>query len=156
MKKDSFVMITMILVIGLYSSSLFAQQDSAFLGYRQSLMKSLGSQMGAIGHILKSGLPLKQNIASHAQIITINAKLLPAAFEKKITAGRTDATPAIWQKWSQFEKAAMAAQNESQKLMKIAASGSTNEFFAQMKNLGMTCGGCHKGFRKPKHKRFKR
>jgi len=146
----------MMLVIGFYNSSLFAQQDSAFLGYRQSLMKSLGSQMGAIGHILKSGLPLKQNIASHAQIITLNSKLLPAAFEKKITAGRTDARPAIWQQWSQFKSAAMATQREGQKLMEIAGSGSTNEFFAQMKNVGMTCSACHKGFRKPKPERFKR
>ncbi len=156
MKKNSLVMITMMLIIGFYGSNLFAQQDSAFLGYRQSLMKSLGSQMGAIGNILKSGLPLKAHIASHAQIIAVNSKLLPAAFEKKITAGRTDALPAIWQKWSQFEKAAMATQRESQKLMKISKTGSTNEFFAQMKNLGMTCGGCHKNFRKPKHERFKR
>ena len=156
MNRNIFITVAIVLTIGFFSSNLFAQQDSDFLEYRQALMKTLGSQMGAIGQILKTGLPLKEHIASHAQVIAINSKLLSAAFEKKITTGRTDSQPAIWQKWSQFEKAAMATQRESQKMMEISASRSTSGFFAQMKNLGTTCGGCHRSFRKPKHERFKR
>ena len=156
MNKNNLAVIVIVLSIGLFSPNIFAQDDSAFLGYRQSLMKSLGSQMGSIGHILKNRLPLKQQVASHAEIIAINSKLLAAAFEKKITSGRTDAKPAVWRQWSKFKAAAMATEKEGQKLMEIAGKGSTNELFAQMKNLGMTCGGCHKNFRKPKSERFKR
>lgn len=112
--------------------------------------------MGSIGTILKNKLPLKDNVATHARIIAINSELMAAGFEKKITAGRTDSQPAVWQQWSKFKTAAMATQRESQKLAEVAKTGSTSEIFAQMKNLGGTCGACHQDFRKPKGERFKR
>lgn len=133
-----------------------AQDDEHYLGYRQKVMKSMGASMGGIGDILKHKLPFAGHIGVHASDISRMSAVIAEAFEKEITAGRTDAKPEVWQDWDKFVAAAETLQEEGAKLADIAAGGDMAAIGAQVKNLGKACGDCHKPFRKPKEERFQR
>lgn len=133
-----------------------AKADEGAVKYRQSVMASVGGDMAAISNILKYGLPLTGNIVVHAESLAAHAKLVSAAFERKVSAGRTDAEPAIWAKADEFEEKTKAFETETAKLVEVAKSGDPAAFGVQMKATGKACGGCHEDFRKPKEQSFKR
>lgn len=138
------------------ATGVSAQDDQAFLTYRQKVMQSIGGNMGAISAIMKNQLPYQNNIAAHARGIQIASMLIESAFKKQITEGRTDAKPDIWQDWNKFVAAAHKLRDESRQLAVVAQSGDMAAIGAQVKAVGKSCGGCHKPFRKPKEERFKR
>ncbi len=149
------------LVIALGIASAASAQDAAkmdegALKYRQSLMESVGGDMASIANILKYGLPFVGNISVHADGLASHAKLVTAAFERKVTAGPTDAEPAIWEKPDEFAKRVKAFETETAKLAEIAKAGDPAAIGVQLKATGKTCGGCHESFRKPKEEWFKR
>jgi cytochrome c556 len=133
-----------------------AQDDQAFLAYRQKVMQSIGGNMGAIGEIMKNQLPYQHNIAAHARGIQIASMLIESAFKKEITAGKTDSKPDIWKDWDKFVAAANKLRDESRQLAVVAQSGDMAAIGAQVKAVGKACGDCHKPFRKPKEESYKR
>ena len=148
--------VLVIICLSLPLSSAVAQDDAAFLKYRQSVMKSIGANMSAIGTTLKTKLPFQANIASHAKMIQQSAVLIESAFKKEITEGKTDSKPDVWKEWDHFVTDANKTAEESSKLAEVAAGGDMAAIVAQVKALGKSCGGCHRHFRKPKEERFKR
>ena len=143
------------LVVSLGAGDASAQSDEAFVGYRQTLMEGIGSDMGAIGDILKYGLPLTGSIEGHARSMASLAALVPAAFQHKVIEGRTDAKGEIWTDAAAFEKACADFAAASRKLAEVAAGGDAGAIGGQLQAVGKTCGGCHKQFRKPKEESFK-
>ena len=133
-----------------------AKADEGAIKYRQSLMESVGGDMASIGNILKYGLPLTGNIVVHAEGLASHAKLVGSAFERKVTAGRTDAPPAIWGKAGAFKEKVKAFETETAKLVEVAKAGDPAALGVQMKATGKSCGGCHDDYRKPKEESFKR
>jgi len=133
-----------------------AQSDEGTLKYRQKVMSGIGADMGSIGDILKYGLPQKDAIAAHAELIARRADLVAAAFERNVSAGPTDAKPEIWQKPDEFREKTQAMKTAAQELAAAAASGDGAAVGPKMKALGDACGGCHEAFRKPKEESYKR
>lgn len=133
-----------------------AAADEAVIAYRQKVMQANGANMGAIGDILKFKLPYQKDIAGHARAIGLNAKMIASAFEKPVSAGKTDAKPEIWKKWDDYKKAAAKLVEASDKLAKVAESGDTPTIVAQVKEVGNACQHCHEEFRKPKEESYKR
>jgi cytochrome c556 len=142
----------------LASTAAFAQggSEEGTIKYRQKVMSGVGANMGAIGDILKYGLPQTGQIAAHADLIARHADLVAAAFERDVSAGPTDAKPEIWRQPDEFREKTAAMKTEAQKLAEIAAGGNPAAIGGQMKALGDTCGGCHESFRKPKEESYKR
>jgi len=136
--------------------SLFAQDNSAILTYRQKLMKSNAMHMSMIGDIIKNNLPFKKQIVNHANVIALNSRAMAKAWEKKIIRGRTDSKPEIWSDWEMYKKKAEMTANEAANLADLVDSGDMSAAMAQVRTLGRTCGGCHEYYRKPKGQRFKR
>lgn len=134
---------------------VYAQNDEAFIEYRQKVMQGISANMGAIGGILKNKLPYGSHIATHASEINMLSKLVEAAFKKEITAGKTDAKPEIWQDWQKFAGAVQALSQESTKLATMASGTDMAAISEQVKALGKACGDCHKPFRKPKEESYK-
>jgi cytochrome c556 len=124
--------------------------------YRQSLMEIIGTNMGAIGDIMKNQLDLPGAIANHAGQMAEAAALIGPAFKKDISKGPTDAKPEIWKDWAKFEKAVADYESAAQGLASAAAGSDPAAVGAAMKTLGKSCSGCHKPFRKPKEESFKR
>lgn len=132
-----------------------AANEKAVVEYRQLVMGAVGSNMGAIGGILKNQLALPGAIANHAQQMADSAKLIGPAFKPKVTDGKTDAKPAIWRDWAKFEKA-IADYEKAAANLAVAAKGSDPAATgAAVKALGESCGGCHESFRKPKEQSYK-
>ena len=143
------------LSVALSLAVVHAQDDEAFIEYRQKVMQGISANMGATGGILKNKLPYGSHIATHASEINMLSKLIEAAFKKDITAGKTDAKPEIWQDWQKFAAAVEALSQESAKLATMASSGDMAAIGEQVKALGKACGDCHKPFRKPKEESYK-
>ena len=139
----------------LIGSASWAQDDEAIIGYRQKVMEANGASMGAISDILKFKLPYQKDIVGHAQAMSIAARMIAGAFEKPVSAGKTDAKPEVWKKWDEFKSDADKLAAASDELAKIAASGDMNAIVAQVKKVGGACGDCHKEFRKPKEQSYK-
>ena len=139
----------------LTSGVIQAQEDEAFIQYRQKVMASNGANMGAIGDILKNKLPYQSHIAVHAEAIQRMSTLIPDAFKKNIATGKTDAKPEIWKEWDKFTEAANTMGLEAAELAKVAQSGSMEAISAQVKKLSDACGNCHKPYRKPKEESYK-
>jgi cytochrome c556 len=126
------------------------------LKYRQSVMSIIGTNMGAIGDIMKNRLELPGAVANHAGQMAESAALIAPAFKKKITQGPTDAKDKIWTDWAKFE-AAVATYEEAARNLQTAASGNDSGAVGlAMRALGKSCGGCHKAFRKAKEDSYKK
>src|SRR5262245_35025879 len=139
----------------LTSAVIQAQEEEAFIQYRQKVMASNGANMGAIGDILKNKLPYQNHIIVHAQEIQRMATLIPDAFKKDIATGKTDAKPEIWKEWDKFTADANAMEREAAELAKVAQSGNMEAISAKVKKLSDACGSCHKPYRKPKEESYK-
>jgi cytochrome c556 len=133
-----------------------AEDDEAIIGYRQKVMSANGANMGAISDILKFKLPYEKDIAGHARAISITARMMPTAFEKPVSAGKTDAKPEIWKEWDDYKKDAEKLAEASDKLAKLAEGGDMKAIIAQVKEVGNACQHCHEEFRKPKEESYKR
>ena len=145
-----------LLIAGAASAQDAAKADEGAIKYRQSLMESVGGDMASISNIMKYGLPLTGNLVVHAESLAAHAKLVSTAFERKVTAGQTDAEPAIWAKADEFKEKTKALETETAKLVEVAKTSDPAALGVQMKATGKACGGCHDNFRKPKEESFKR
>jgi len=148
------------LALPLFVTSGVAQADHHEGGdpnikYRQSVMSIIGTNMGAIGDIMKNQLDMPGAVGNHAGQMAESAALIAPAFKKSISDGPTDAKAEIWQDWAKFEKAIAKFEESARALQTAAASGDPATVGPAMKALGKSCGGCHKPFRKPKEESFR-
>jgi cytochrome c556 len=132
-----------------------AQSNENYIEYRQKVMGSIGQNSGAIGDIMKNKLPLTGNIADHARVISINAKLIASAFKQNASEGKTDAKAEVWKEWSKFEENAKKLETASAKLADVAGTGDMAAVGEAVKGVGGACKGCHDDFRKPKEQSYK-
>lgn len=139
----------------LASAAVAGEADQARIEYRQSVMSIIGTNMGAIGDIMKYRLELPGAVANHANQMAEAASLIAPAFRKKLAEGATDAKPEIWADWAKFEKAIARYQGAARDLATAASSDDPSRVGPAMRALGKSCGGCHKPFRKPKEESYK-
>jgi cytochrome c556 len=148
-----------VLVALALSVSVVAQDDpnKPLLEYRQRIMAGQRASMASMGDILKFKLPYDaSHFVVHSKNIGEFAKLIPDAFEKKITEGLTDAKPEVWASWDDFVQKSKALGAESAKLQAAAETGDMKAIAAQMSSLNNACRACHDSYRKPEEQRFKR
>jgi cytochrome c556 len=129
--------------------------DEPSIEYRQLVMGAIGSNMGAIGGIMKYQLALPGAVANHAKQMADAAKLIAPAFKQKVTAGKTDARPEIWSDWAKFEAAAADFEKAATNLAMAANGSDSGAVGLAVRALGESCGGCHDSFRKPKEESYK-
>ena len=133
-----------------------APGDTAVIQYRQLVMGAIGSNMGAIGAILKNQLVLSPGaVANHAQQMADSAKLIGPAFKRNVSTGKTDAKPRIWKEWAKFETAIADYEKAAVDLADAAKGSDPAAVGLAVKALGESCGGCHDPFRKPKEESFR-
>ena len=125
------------------------------LEYRQNLMQAIGGHMAAIAAVVKGRLPMTAHVATHARLIEEAAKLVPAAFEDEISEGPTDAKPEIWRELDRFNTLNTDMATASAALVAAAEEGDMRNIALAMRDLGTSCGACHKPFRKPKEESYK-
>jgi len=133
-----------------------AQADShaeAAVKYRQAVMKAIGGHTGSIAAVAKGQVDHGDHVVHHAvslaEMGAIAADVFPEGSGPDAYAD-TGALNDIWSKPDEFKAAVMAFQNQSAKLAEVAKGGDMKATMAEFQNLGKTCGGCHKPFRKKK------
>ena len=153
-------LLTAILILGVGHATVAhadgEANDSPDVKYRQTLMSNVGSNMGAIGDILKNGLMLPGHVAVHASLLADSAQLIGPAFKKNVATEMTDAKAEIWEDWAKFEKAIADFEKAARDMAAAADGGDGAAIGAAVKALGKSCGGCHKPFRKPKEESYHR
>jgi cytochrome c556 len=132
-----------------------APTDESFVLYRQKVMSANFANCSAIGDILKTGLPYKNEIPVHAKLLRGNVGMITTAFKKKIAEGKTDAKAAVWDDWAKFEGKVKALDAEIAKLETVAAKGKTEDIAAQFAKVGGACKSCHDDFKKPPAESYK-
>jgi cytochrome c556 len=132
-----------------------ATPGKAVIEYRQHVMGAIGSNMGAIGDIVKNQLDRPGAVAIHAQEMVDSARLIAPAFKQKVTDGKTDAKPEIWRDWPKFEKAIADYEKAATNLAETAKGSDPGATGVAVRALGKACGGCHDSFRKPKEESYK-
>jgi cytochrome c556 len=143
------------LALGAWAGPAQGAEDAAYVEYRQKVMQGIGADMGAIGDILKHGLPFTASIAIHAAKIERAAALIGPAFEKRVVEGETDAKPEIWQEPEDWQEHIDALETAAANLEETAGGDDPEAVRAAVKKLGGACGDCHDDFRVPKEESYK-
>lgn len=127
------------------------EPSESIVVYRQNVFQTLGKHMKGVKMIVKDEVNRAGDVVMHARGLKAHADILPTLFPQgtSATSGvKTDALPAIWEKWSDFQAAAGALSTAATALEEAGASGDMGAVKAAFGNVGKSCGGCHKSFRK--------
>ncbi|MDH5187389.1 MAG: cytochrome c [Rhodospirillaceae bacterium] len=136
------------------NSDAYAQDPATetAIKYRQSVMKAVGGNMGAMVGIMK-GAGDKANLAAHAGAMADLSKIAPTLFPAGSDFGETTALPVIWEKPADFSAAIKKFQDAADNLASVAQSGDMAAFGPAFKGLGESCKNCHENFREKKEKK---
>ncbi|MEP2530805.1 cytochrome c [Shimia sp.] len=111
---------------------------------RMNAMSAIGKATKTLGDMARGKTPLHQAKARMARdTISLNAAKIPDLFESQATDPKSEALPAIWDNWGDFTGRADTMKDAALSLdfTDKAALATT------IRDLGATCGGCHKRYR---------
>jgi len=117
---------------------------------RMDMMEAMAKHMKAIGDRLKS----KRNLASiqkEAEGIKEHAPHLAHLFPPGSTQTPTEAKPAIWKNFTDFEAKAKAMENAAAKLAGMEMRD-PDAIAQQVRAVSATCSGCHDLYREKRRK----
>ena len=128
-----------------------ADEPSNLIKYRQAIMKAIGGHMGALGAMAKGEVSFTDEAVLHARAINEMSqnllRLFPEGSGYEVDK-KTNALPAVWERWADFESAVKSLQDESAKMLAVAESGDATAFGQQIGALGRDgCTNCHDTFR---------
>lgn len=146
-----------LIAVGMLATGLGAGLASAadepvnLIKYRQATMKAIGGHMGALGAMAKGEVSFTDEAVGHAHAINEMSKNLLRLFPEGSgyeADKKTNALPAIWERWADFEAAVKALQDESAKMVATAEGGDAAALGQQVGALGRDgCTNCHDTFR---------
>ena len=114
--------------------------------YRQSVMKSIGGHMSAMGTILKEQVHL-EDLALHAEGLAGLAEIAPEVFPEGSGVEKSKALPAVWEKPEAFAEAMNRLVEASDAMASAAKSGEMSLIGPAIQELGGSCKGCHDDFK---------
>jgi cytochrome c556 len=131
--------------------ALAADEPSNLIKYRKATMTAIGGHMGALGAMAKGEVSFTDEAVLHARAINEMSqnllRLFPEGSGYEVDK-KTNALPAIWERWADFEAAVKSLQDESAKMAAVAESGDAAAFREQIGALGRDgCSNCHDDFR---------
>ena len=120
--------------------------EKELVEYRHYLMESIGGHMNNIVAIVKGEVPYRDNLSLHAEQLAELAPLALPAFETEAMSDDTEALPAIWEDWAEFEQAANTFEEKALAFSEAAASGEMARIGPALGELGDSCKACHDDF----------
>ncbi|MCU1347821.1 MAG: cytochrome [Acidobacteria bacterium] len=126
-----------------------ADKPADVVKYRQSVMKAMGAHLTALSLVAKKQVSGRSQLASHAEAVRAMSAGLAAFFPKGTGPDtvKSEAKPAIWERWSEFEAAAKTLERDSALLAAAANEKDGTLLAARLDATGKACAGCHKQFR---------
>lgn len=114
---------------------------------REALMKDNGAQATVAGKMAQGATPFDAAVAKAAmEKIAANAAATPALFPPGSES--SDALPAIWENFADFEAKSMALKTAADAAA-VAADQGLEAFGPAFAAVGQACGACHQVYRKP-------
>lgn len=113
---------------------------------RMDLMTSMGKEMKAVGQKIESNRNLA-SIADSAIKVKTMSRDIARFFPPGSLIKPTDARPAIWEKWDQFEARISGLQRSLDALAAAAPSGNPKLISDRFRQVGRSCAACHDDFR---------
>lgn len=142
-----YLSVATLLAVGATVAYAQAPTGAAAIADRKAAMKAIAGANKTVNDMNKGDVPFdaakaKAAFATMEQNFAKSKTLYPADSK---TGGETAAQPAVWEKTADF----MGKLDSAIAVVKAAAAGSATEaaFKEQVKNVGATCGGCHKDYR---------
>lgn len=121
---------------------------------RMDAMSKVGDASEIIGDMVKRKRPLEPaQVRSLALQMRQHATRIPELFPdtQESREGRgTEALPAIWARWSEFEALTIKLERDSGALAEAAQREDPRAIRKQFVAVAKTCRGCHTEFRRPK------
>lgn len=139
MRNRSMLVLSTLIVAG----SAWAATEADLVKYRENGMDVLGGHMGSIAAIVKGEVPYTADLASHAQGLAAQAKLVKGAFETRAMDDETEALEKIWDDWDDFAEKADALEKAADEFAVVAASGDMAAVRAKLGAVGKACKSCH-------------
>ena len=117
--------------------------------YRQSSFSLMYHNFADISAMLRGKKEMNTDVLSvRAQNVAALSKLPLEAFKMKSANGDTEALPAIWENFSDFEGKMKDFENASAKLAQVAQTGNVKAIKKAFGGVGKTCKSCHKAYKK--------
>lgn len=119
---------------------------------RDEVMHAIGSHMKALGDIAKGEAELDEATIVHAKSLqALSATVIYLFPEGSASDAETDRTkPDIWERWDEFAAVSAAFAAATPKAVAAVESGERGEIGMALREIGKTCGDCHKPFREEK------
>jgi cytochrome c556 len=118
---------------------------------RQDLMETQKDAMKVMGDMARGKVPFDAGAATKAaNEIGSTAKKIPDLFPEGSggEANKSDALPAIWEKWERFKANADDLASASDALAKALGDSAGAEWKPAFQKVGEACKSCHEDFRK--------
>jgi cytochrome c556 len=116
---------------------------------RQDLMDQQKDDMKVIGEMIKGTKPFdaaKAEAAAHD--ITLTAKKIQDLFPKGGSMDKSNALPAIWEKWDRFTANTDDLGKAAATLETALGNSANQDWKAAFQKVGDVCKSCHQDFRK--------
>lgn len=135
-----------VIVTGIASAWAGGAED---IKYRQTNYKAVGAHMGAMAAIVKGEVDHKDQLAVHAAAISAIADNAASLFPKGSgpEAGDTKALAVIWEDEAGFQEVLDGFKTAAANAAEVAKTGDMAAFGGALKQLGASCGACHKAYR---------
>ena len=121
--------------------AIAAMSNDELVAARQAAMKEDG------GLLRRAGRLEGQEAIDAATVLLRNFTNFPALFREGSITDKSEALPAIWERWDEFTALLTQGQAFSGAALAAAQAGDTAGYQAAVKGLSQLCGTCHQQFR---------
>jgi cytochrome c556 len=113
---------------------------------RMDAMKALGALTKTMADKIKGNRNLS-SLAQDAREIAAVADRIPGWFPPGSTQAPTEAAPAIWTSFADFQAKSSALKAEADSLAALASTGDPAAISTQFRAVAASCKSCHESFR---------
>jgi cytochrome c556 len=124
-----------------------SMEEQAFT-VRDSIFHVIGWNMGLMGGMAKGEIPSDDAaFVEAANNIVVLSKMIGTGFIPNSIIDGSIAKPEIWEDMDDFMDKAAALTAKAEEVAAAAASGGVAAGGVMLKDLGQTCGGCHREYK---------
>jgi cytochrome c556 len=123
----------------------FNDADKA-VEYRQKALSVMQNNFAYMGDMLKGDMPFDASIfAERAETFAALASVPWVGFSQEgaMPGSNTDALPAIWDNWEDFQERAQQLQSDADALVSAASTGDQGQMRSAFMTAAKSCKGCH-------------
>lgn len=117
---------------------------------RDEVMHAIAGHMKALGAVAKGEAEQDAATIVHAKSLQALSATVIHIFPEGSMSEDGRSKPEIWERWDEFAEVASAFAAATPKAVAAVESGDRGEIGMALRDIGQTCGDCHKPFRAPK------